>query len=141
MRFGEDKAKLAVLLYNKKAEESLNQSRLNQTTESKQTVINIELNDDEEEALDRLHDTLSNIKDEFDFINLNNYLKSTSKNLQVLKKNEDDDIMNIDKLKKFLDLYCLSNFFKQTQNVSNVNFLNHKDAIFIHKFDYINTVS
>jgi len=117
------------------------QSELNQTGGSKRSKINVEITDEEEDQLDKLYNDIQTIKYSFDFVNLDNYLKSTSKNFQVLQKGNDKEQKSIEEIKKFLDLYCLSNFFKQTQSVANVNFLNHKDDMFVHKLEMITIVS
>ena len=135
--FGEDKSKLAIFLFEQKIDDSMVQSELNQTGGSKRTKINLELTDSEEEHLDKVYNDIQSIKHGFDFVNLDNYLKSTSKNYQVLQKGSEKEQQTIEEIKKFLDLYCLSNFFKQTQNVANVNFLNHKDEVFVHKLEMI----
>lgn len=136
-QFGEDRARLSVFLFQHKINESMVQSELNQTDGSKRTKINVELTDEEEEQLDKLYNDIQAVKHGFDFVNLDNYLKSTSKNFQVLQKGTEKEHKTVEEIKKFLDLYCLSNFFKQTHNVANVNFLNHKDEMFVHKLEMI----
>lgn len=117
------------------------QASLNQTNGTKATKINLELTEDEDEELDRLYNDIQTVKYSFDFVNLDNYLKSTLKNFQVLQKGAEKEPKTVEGIKKFLDLYCLSNFFKQTQNVANVNFLNHKDEMFVHKLEMIMIVN
>lgn len=55
--------------------------------------------------------------------------------MENIEKNENYKDLDISKLNEFIKLYSLSNFFKQNQNLINVNFLNSKDDYFILRFN------
>lgn len=132
-KFGLNKNNLSILLF-KKAEKKI--SKFGKLT--KKTKIKIGLSEEKEDFLEEIFENISIIKSRYNFTNLDNYLRSTNKNLHVLNK---EDRKNIEKLQKFLDLYCLSNFFRQTSNIANRNFLNNTDLIYIKRFEKITALN
>ena len=133
--FGNDKKRLALLMFFDKNDgaSKVSVSQLD-NSELGHRKVNIELEGEDEIVLDNLFDELQRIKKSYDFSNLDNYLKSSIKNMNSMDKLEN---MDVAKIKIALDLYCLSNFFKQTPHIANINFLNYKDDVFVRRFDEI----
>jgi len=109
-----------------------------ETQEINQKRLSLELTEEEEKTLETVYNEIQAIKKRYDFSNIENYVSSVLKNFSAIDKS---DVLNLERLKGFLDNFCLSNFFKQTPQITNINFLNYKDELFVRRSDFIMTVS
>lgn len=96
--------------------------------------FSLELSDEEETHLEFVYAQLQTIKKRYDLSNLENYIAAVVKNYSAVEKPE---TMSVERLRAFLDTFCLSNFFKQTPHIANMNFLNHKDDQFVRRLELI----
>ena len=123
LNFGKDEEKLSILIFEDKIEIKEDDN------------IQIELSEKEEDFLEELKESIELIRNKYEFYNLELFLEKMFKNLENIEKNEKYKNMSILKICEFLKLYNFSNFFKQNQNLINVNFLNSKDDYFILRFN------
>jgi len=135
--FGENKNKLAMLLFNQKVQDSMINLSKDETQEINHKRLSLELTEEEEKALDAVYNEIQSIKKRYDFANLENYVSSVLKNFSAIDKAE---VIDLERLRGFLENFCLSNFFKQTPQITNINFLNFKDELFVRRSDFIITV-
>ena len=128
--FGDHKNKLALLMFGGKVQGGPPAAGW----EGEHLKFSLELSEEEEARLELVFAQLQAIKKRFDFSNLENYIAAVVKNFSALEKPE---AMSVERLKGFLDSFCLSNFFKQTPHIANMNFLNHRDDQFVRRLDLI----
>lgn len=60
-----------------------------------------------------------------------------NKNVFVFQKNQNGSTLDVATLKKFLDLYCFNNFFKQNDNVIKRDYLKNSHSVYIRRFEYL----
>lgn len=136
--FGDNKSKLAMLLFGHKLQNS-NISMSNEMLEDKsQKKFSLELSEEDEARLEAVYSEIQNIKSRYDFCNLDNYISSVMKNYTSIDRSEK---LDVEKIRAFLDKFCLSNFFKHTSHITNINYLNFKDDKFVRRFEFILLVS
>lgn len=132
--FGDNKSKLALVIFGQKFQNSMLNISKDATIDLGQKKISLELTEEEEARLENVFNELQQIKKRYDFSNIENYVTSVMKNFSAIDRSE---VITIEKIRGFLDNFCLSNFFKQTPNITNINFLNFKDGQFIRRLDFI----
>lgn len=135
MVFGTNKNKLALLFFDKPALPVPQNASADQVLQKK---IVLEMSDEDMALLDKADLEIQHIKGKHDFLNLRTFLNSLDKTFPLIDGWED---MDAEALSRAFSQVAVSGFFKQTDFMTRLNLLNHRDDAFILRFEKIVMVS
>lgn len=104
-----------------------------------QVIIKINLTHEEEDLLNQAFETILQVKQIYDFSNLDSFFNSLAKNLEISEEKDAEKLSNPEFIQEFLQMFILSNFFKPHEKHSKKLVLNFKDHSFAYRFKVIQT--
>lgn len=104
-----------------------------------QVVIKIGLSPAEEDLLNRAFETVQQVKQIYDFSNLDSFFTSLAKNLEISEEASPAKRADPEFVQDFLQMFILSNFFKPHEKHSKKLVLNFRDHSFARRFQVILT--
>ena len=107
--------------------------------EKTQMIIKINLSAEEEDFLNQAFETIQQVKQIYDFSNLDSFFNSLAKNLQISEEKSVEKLSDPEFIQEFLQMFILSNFFKPHEKHSKKLVLNFKDHSFSNRFKIILT--
>lgn len=113
--------------------------RIASIKEGKQTqvVIKIGLSAAEEDLLNQAFETIQQVKQIYDFSNLDSFFASLSKNLEISEETSPERLADPEFIQEFLQMFILANFFKPHEKHSKKLVLNFRDHSFARRFRII----
>ena len=105
--------------------------------ETTQLVIRINLSPAEEDLLNQAFETIQQVKQIYDFSNLDSFFASLAKNLQISEETSPEKLSDPEFIQEFLKMFILANFFKPHEKHSKKLVLNFRDHSFAHRFKII----
>lgn len=100
-------------------------------------LLKITLDEDEENLLNRVYETIQQVKQIYDFSNLDSFFNTLSKNLKLSEDLTKEKLNDINYIEEFLQMFILSNFFKPDEKHSKKLVLNFRDNSFVERFNSI----
>jgi predicted DNA-binding antitoxin AbrB/MazE fold protein len=107
--------------------------------EKTQVIIKINLTLEEEDLLNQAYETIQQVKQIYDFSNLDSFFTSLAKNLEISEEKSPEKLSDPEFIQEFLQMFILSNFFKPHEKHSKKLVLNFRDHSFAHRFKIIQT--
>ena len=107
--------------------------------EKTQVIIKINLSPSEEDLLNQAFETIQQVKQIYDFSNLDSFFTSLSKNLEISEETSPKKLADPEFIQEFLKMFILSNFFKPHEKHSKKLVLNFRDHSFARRFQVILT--
>lgn len=126
--FGDNKNKLALLLFNDKI---VNTQTGSLDEPGVQKKITIEMTEETLIALELVYDDIQSVKKRHDFTNLSLFLDRLCTSVSLI---ENADNIPASELSKVLSLGQMASFFTQTDKMAKFNMLNYRDDVFVVKF-------
>lgn len=123
-----------MLLFKEKRQASIKEA--DNTT---QVIIKINLSPKEEDLLIQVYETIQQVKQIYDFSNLDSFFTSLSKNLKISEETSLEKLTDPEFVQEFLQMFILTNFFKPHEKHSKKLVLNFRDHSFSHRFNIILT--
>lgn len=99
--------------------------------------MKISLSEEEEDLLNQVFETIQQVKQIYDFSNLDSFFSTLSKNLDLSEDVTPEKLNDIQFIEEFLQMFILSNFFKPDEKHSKKLVLNFKDHSFVERFNII----
>lgn len=84
-----------------------------------------------------MYETIQQVKQIYDFSNLDSFFNTLSKNLNLSEDVTQEKLNDIQFIEEFLQMFILSNFFKPDEKHSKKLVLNFKDHSFVERFNVI----
>lgn len=123
---------LAVIIFENKR-----QAVVKEQNNNTEIVLKISLNENEEDMLNQVFETIQQVKQIYDFSNLDSFFSTLSKNLNLSEDVTQEKLNDIHFIEEFLQMFILSNFFKPDEKHSKKLVLNFKDHSFVERFNMI----
>lgn len=124
---------LAILIFKEKRLDIFREKE----NKSPDVLVKITLNENEENLLNQVYETLQQIKQIYDFTNLDSFFSTMAKNLEISEDATDYKLLDIEFIQEFLQMFILSNFFKPDEKHSKKLVLNFRDHSFVERFQLI----
>jgi hypothetical protein len=132
--FGDNKTKLAVLLFGSKLQTLENEVDIDETQEINRKSLNLELDDNEEAIAEFVYNEIQKIKQSFQFTNLDECIETVTRNYT---ESGADNLMDVNSIHAFVSKFCYPNLFKDTPYISKTNYLNFKDDLFVSSSEFM----